>query len=402
MIFSEIADINPKVKLSRGEAYPFVEMSDITPGKRYVKAENNKIFKGGGSKFEPNDVLFARITPCLENGKIAQFKGSNKIAGFGSTEFFVFRAKRGISDGGFLYYLASSDVLRKPAEGSMFGASGRQRAVLEVVRSVEIPKISLTNQRKISVALSAYDDLIENNIRRIRILEEMCQRIYREWFVDFRFPGHGKVKFAKSELGMIPVKWEINKLGDICNITMGQSPKSEFYNENGDGLPFHQGVTDFNRIFPKTRMFCTVQNRIANEGDILFSVRAPVGRINIANIKIIIGRGLCAIRSKTNHQCLVYLLLKEKFKEEDTMGGGTIFKSVTKDDVHTIQVLYPPEELIRSFEDIVEPALRSLKNLTIKNENLRLSRDILLPKLISGEIDVSEIDIAIQEQENGA
>jgi len=161
----------------------------------------------------------------------------------------------------------------------------------------------------------------------------MAQMIYREWFVHFRFPGHEKVNMVKSKLGMIPDGWEVKTLWDICIIVMGQSPKSEFYNEDGNGLPFHQGVTDFGNRFPTDRVYCTVQNRIAEDRDILFSVRAPVGGINLANKRIVVGRGLCAIRSKTGNQAFVFQQLKEKFKEPDTMGGGTIFKSVTKEDI---------------------------------------------------------------------
>src|SRR4029077_19757019 len=153
--------------------------------------------------------------------------------------------------------------------------------------------------------LSAYDDLIENNLRRIRILEEMARSIYREWFVSFRFPGHENAKRVDSPLGPIPEGWEVKKLGDVCQLTMGQSPKSEFYNKSGEGRPFHQGVTDFGERFPTDRLFCTARGRIAEAGDILFSVRAPVGRMNIADKKIIIGRGLSAIRHIASHQAFL-------------------------------------------------------------------------------------------------
>ena len=134
--------------------------------------------------------------------------------------------------------------------------------------------------RKSPAVLRPYDKLIENNTRRIEILEEMAQIIYRQWFVEFQFPGHEQVKMVESELGLIPQGWEVKRLGEMCHVIMGQSPKSEFYNETGEGLPFHQGVRDFGKRFPTDRVYCTVQNRIAEAGDILFSVRAPVGRIN--------------------------------------------------------------------------------------------------------------------------
>jgi type I restriction enzyme S subunit len=173
---------------------------------------------------------------------------------------------------------------------------------------------------------------------------------------------------------------------------MGQSPKSEFYNETGEGLPFHQGVRDFGKRFPTDRVYCTVQNRIAEAGDILFSVRAPVGRINIAHKKIVIGRGLSAIRSKRGNQAFLFQQLKERFQEEDTMGGGTIFSGIRKDDLLGIPLLSPGESVIDQFEEIVNPIFSQLVNLAMKNINLRQTRDLLLPKLISGELDVSKLD----------
>ncbi len=385
---SEFVEINPKVKLKKGVEYPFVEMGFVVPGNRYVSSDNKRSYKGGGAKFRTGDTLFARITPCLENGKIVQFSGANNEVGFGSTEFFVFRHKEGISDAGYVFYLASSSIIRKPAEKSMSGASGRQRADLASIKDMDIPAPTLPTQRKIATVLGAYDDLIENNTRRIRILEAMAQALYREWFVKFRFPGHERVLMVESELGLVPEGWGVKKLADVCSILMGQSPKSEFYNDTGEGLPFHQGVTDFEDRFPTTRKYCTVLKRVAEAEDILFSVRAPVGRINIADKKIVIGRGLCAIRSLSGNQVFVFQQLKEQFKEEDTMGGGTIFKSVTKKDMNGIRFLAPSEAQITNFEEIVTPIFAELENLTLKNTNLRRTRDLLLPKLISGEVEV--------------
>ena len=186
--FRNLVEINPRVRLSTEHEHPFVEMGIVEPARRYVRTDQHRIFKNGGSKFLPGDTLFARITPCLENGKIAQYQGSHELAAFGSTEFFVFRARHGISDPGFVYYLAKSEIIRKPAEKSMSGASGRQRAALESIIDIDVPCPPLSTQRKIAAILSAYDDLIENNLRRIKILEKMAQNLYREWFVKFRFP----------------------------------------------------------------------------------------------------------------------------------------------------------------------------------------------------------------------
>ncbi len=133
--FSNFVITNTKISLEKGKEYPFIEMEEISPGNRYVSSTRKRIFKGGGSKFMMGDVLFARITPSLEKGKIAQVKDT-AIKGFGSTEFFVFRHREGISDSSFIYYSSFSEMIRKPAEKSMFGASGRQRADLNVVQDL--------------------------------------------------------------------------------------------------------------------------------------------------------------------------------------------------------------------------------------------------------------------------
>ena len=156
---------------------------------------------------------------------------------------------------------------------------------------------------------------------------------------------------VESPLGPIPQGWEVKQLEEMCDVLMGQSPKSEFYNETGEGLPFHQGVTDFGQRFPTDRVYCTVQKRIAEVGDILFSVRAPVGRINVANKKIVIGRGLSAIRSKSGEQAFILQQLKGRFQEEDTMGSGTIFNAITKSDLLSIQFLKPTKSIVANFEE---------------------------------------------------
>ncbi len=188
----------------------------------------------------------------------------------------------------FIYYLFNSKSVRQQIRASASGAKIRHTAPSRIADvKVSIPLFPV--QRRIAGILSAYDELIANNQRRIRIIEEMARALYREWFVQFRFPRHEKVKRVSSPLGEIPEGWEVKKLKDACYLTMGQSPKSEFYNEIGEGQPFHQGVTDFGDRFPSDRLFCTTEGRIAEAGDILFSVRAPVGRMNIADKKIISG-----------------------------------------------------------------------------------------------------------------
>ena len=258
-----------------------------------------------------------------------------------------------------------------------------------------VPPLPL--QHRIASIFSAYDELIENNQRRIRILEDMARSLYREWFVHFRYSGHESVPLVDSPLGQIPQGWEVKKLRDVCNLTMGTSPKSEFYNEAGDGLPFHQGVTNFGARFPTDRLFCTVESRIAEAGDILFSVRAPVGRMNITDKKIIIGRGLSAIHHKAGHQAFLWEQLRAKFTEEDMMGNGAIFASVTKDDMQGIELLCPTEQFIKAATRYFKPLHAEIEVLIKQTANLCRTRDLLLPRLLSGQINVDATETLIEE-----
>lgn len=338
------------------------------------------------------DLLFARRSFVLEgSGKCSLVVHPSEDTTFESS---IIRARPNPvwADPRFYYYL-----FRSPQGRALISSIATRTAVSGIRGSelalLKVPKPPLPTQQKVAAILSTYDDLIENNTRRIQILEEMASAIYREWFVEFRFPGHEQVPMVESELGLIPQGWEVKRLGEMCQVVMGLSPKSEFYNQTGDGLPFHQGVTDFGERFPTDRVYCTIQKRIAEADDILFSVRAPVGRINIANKKIIIGRGLSAIRSKRGNQTFLLQQLKDRFQEENTMGSGSIFNAIGKTDLLGIPLLIPTESVIANFEVIANPIFAELANLTLKNTNLRQTRDLLLPQLISGELAVSELNV---------
>ena len=229
-------------------------------------------------------------------------------------------------------------------------------------------------QETISNILYNYDSLILNNDRRILLLEMIAKLIYDEWFVKFKYPGFESSRMVSSVIGEIPDGWEVKKLGAICNVTMGQSPKSEYYNEKGEGLPFHQGVTGFGSRFPTNDIYCTVKNRLGYKGDILISVRAPVGRPNISLETIVIGRGLAALRHKDNLQSFLFYQLKRIFAKDDSFGGGTIFNAITKGDLHNLKVLVPNNSLDERFDSLLKPIDSEIFVLTMKNKNLMASR----------------------------
>jgi type I restriction enzyme S subunit len=251
-----------------------------------------------------------------------------------------------------------------------------------------VPK--LLEQETIGSVLCSYDDLIENNEKRIKALQEMASRLYTEWFVKFKFPGHEKVKLVESgtEFGMIPEGWKVKRLGDIADFTMGQSPESKYYNQDGEGLPFHQGVADFEAFIPANRVYSTQGNKHAKAGDILFSVRAPVGEINFCLEEIILGRGLCAFRHKQNHQWFLLALLKNKFTEKDLIGNGAIYKSVNRMEIENLKFVVPSRVLEEKYEDGAGSLFGEVLNLYKRNRTLSRTRDLLIPQLVTGKREV--------------
>lgn len=248
--------------------------------------------------------------------------------------------------------------------------------------SVRVPDVD--TQVSIATVLLQYDELIETNRRRIALLDESARLLYREWFVCFRFPGY-ELALVKDGL---PEGWAKVPLGELAFIIMGQSPESKYYNRVGEGLPFHQGVSGFGDHFVSLKTYTTQTTRIAEAGDILCSVRAPVGRLNLTSDKIAIGRGLSAMRSRNNQQSLLLYQLKALFVEEDMIGGGAIFASVTKKELFAQQLLQPDIETATEFDRQAGEIIAQLETLEKQNRLLAQARDELLPKLMSGEIQV--------------
>jgi type I restriction enzyme S subunit len=288
----------------------------------------------------------------------------------------------------FIYYWLQTLPLAELDGGAANPTLNRNHAHLLPVR---IP--DLRTQRLVAEILGSIDDLMESSHRRITLLEQIAEAIYREWFVQFRYPGAEGDELVDSSLGRIPEGWKVERLKDLASIVMGQSPKSEHYNESGDGLPFHQGVSNFGQNYPRHRFYCRIDGRMAEAGDHLVSVRAPVGRINRADQRLVIGRGLAAVRSNGGFQTLLGQQLRQVFREEDVMGGGTIFKAITKRDLEGVEILQPVDPVARLSEATMEPIDLMLRSLTFGTRALGGLRDLLLPKLVTGAIDVSRLDL---------
>ncbi len=399
----DFVEINPRVSLKKGEKYPFIEMGIVEPGRRYVKANQCRLFNTGGAKFLPNDVLFARITPCLENGKIAQYQDLHNRAGFGSTEFFVFRAREKISDAGYVYYIANSELIRKPAEKSMSGASGRQRADINSILNIDIPAPSLPTQRKIAAILSAYDDLIENNTRRIKILEEMAQNLYREWFINFRFPGHEHARFVDSALGRIPEGWEVKTFTEIADVLSGGTPKTTIKEYWGGSIPFFapkDAPESFYVTQTDKRITITGLNkcnsRLYSKDTVFITARGTVGKVVMPSKEMAMNQSCYALRGKEGiSQHYLFLLTKENVNYLKKNTGGATFDTIVVDTFRRMSIIRPPDEIIDMFSHVIQQIMDLILNILNKNTTLRTTRDLLLPKLISGEVDVSDINITV-------
>ena len=266
------------------------------------------------------------------------------------------------------------------------------------LKKLKIPLHNFEEQRKIANILSAIDDKIQINNQINQELEAMVKTLYDYWFVQFDFPDQngkphkssgGKLVYNQDLKREIPEGWGVEKLGDIANITMGQSPKGTSYNEVGEGMLFFQGSTDFGWRFPVVRQYTTEPSRIAEEDDILLSVRAPVGTLNIADTRCCIGRGLAAINSKVGVNSYIFNVMQDFKKLFDMRNSvGTTFGSITKDDLYSLQLVYPPNELLMKFDQSVKSFDREIKNRSRQNQGLTQLRDWILPMLMNGQVKV--------------
>ncbi|SMG34609.1 restriction endonuclease subunit S [Fibrobacter sp. UWB13] len=284
----------------------------------------------------------------------------------------------------FIYYQLRSPFIGRWLEKISIGAT-MPSINTGLLSSIELMLPPLKTQKRIADILSAYDDLIENNQKQIKLLEEASQRLYKQWFIDLKFPGHETIKIVDG----LPEGWKKEKLVDFADVIMGQSPKSEFYNQEKKGLPFHQGVGSYGTRFVIDDTYSTSITRIAEPGSILFSVRAPVGRLNFTKNKIIIGRGLAAINHKEKYQSFLFYMLKERFFKDDILGNGAIFASISKDELLCQQFVIPNDELLRKYNTIASRMDGKIAAADAQIQLLTQSRDRLLPKLMNNEIEVS-------------
>lgn len=367
-----------------GGEIPWLSVVDFNNDNRYVSKTEKTITQEGLDNCsshllsESDIILSARGTV----GALAQL---SKPMAFNQSCYGIRANNLSIND--YIYYLLkhSVSILKKNSYGSVFDTITR-----ETFSRIEVLLPDLKTQKKISAVLGSLDNKIELNEKINQNLEAQAQAIFKSWFVDFEPFKNGN--FIDSELGKIPEGWRVGRLSDVCDITMGQSPSGESLHMDSDGIIFFQGRTDFGSRFPKNRLYTSEPKRMAKEGSILLSVRAPVGDINIAIDSCCIGRGLASIHSK--HQSFLYYLLKSLCSLFDMYNGeGTVFGAINRDSLRDIKILIPKNGIICEFERIVNQIDNKIKNNELQSRRLAQLRDTLLPKLMSGEIDVSDVAV---------
>lgn len=277
----------------------------------------------------------------------------------------------------FLYYTLKSPAVKKDVRDNYGSGSAIPRIVLKDFKRMPISFPSLKEQKKITNICELLDEKIQLNNRINNNLEQQAQVIYQQMFIDNASPD-----------------WTECTLSDIADITMGQSPSGSSYNEDGIGTVFFQGRAEFGFRFPTIRLFTTEPKRMAYINDTLMSVRAPVGDLNVACTDCCIGRGLAAIHSKNNHQSFVLYTMFSLKKQLDVFNGeGTVFGSINRNSLKEMPLLIPTSEKLDEFEALVAPMDTAIRNNYDEICRLEQLRDTLLPKLMSGELDVSDIDL---------
>lgn len=298
------------------------------------------------------------------------------LAGANLTENCVKITQMNGVDREYLYYYLKSAIGQAEIAKGTVGAV-QPKLPIKNIQAIKLALPSMVEQKKIALILKTLDDKIELNNDINENLEQQAQALYYHMFVENMSP-----------------KWDKGTLSDIADITMGQSPSGSSYNEEGEGTIFFQGRAEFGFRFPSIRLYTTEPKRMACANDILMSVRAPVGDLNVAHTNCCIGRGLSAIHSKTGQPSFVLYTMFALKKQLNVFNGeGTVFGSINRNSLNNMPIVIPSPESITAFEDTVAPIDDTIRNNYDEICRLTQLRDSLLPKLMSGELDVSSLDI---------
>ena len=379
---SDIADFNPRETIKKDVKAKKISMDVLRPFCRDIPYYVEEVFSGG-MKFRNGDTIMARITPCLENGKTAQVSILNDgEVGFGSTEYIVFRAKEGIADKDYLYYLVCSPGVREPAIKSMVGSSGRQRVQTDVVKNLEIDVPPLVEQEKIGSFLKVFDDKIALNDRINKNLEQQAKAIFSNEFLT---------------LETLPDGWKQASLIDIADYLNGLAMQKYRPTVDETGIPvlkikeLRQGCCDDNSELCSPSI---KSEYIIHDGDVIFSWSGSLlvdfwcGGICGLN------QHLFKVTSNKYYKWFYYAWTKHHLDRFIAVAAdkATTMGHIKRDELSKAEVLIPNKADYKRIGALLQPIYDLIIANRIENKKLAETRDTLLPKLMSGEIDISEVD----------
>lgn len=341
--------------------------------------------------------VFPEDLPCILNTSVIRFRPLDE----------------GVLDRRFLKAYLRSDLFHSQIRMHASGSAQLNYGPTHL-KQMTLPIPPIEEQRAIGQLLGVLDDRIDSLRSQNRVLETIAQALFKSWFVDFdpvRAKAEGREpegmdaataalfpdRLEDSLLGPIPAGWRVDRFDREFDFTMGQSPPGSTYNEEGLGTPFFQGSTDFGHVYPSRRAFCTAPTRLAQSGDVLMSVRAPVGAMNIASFNCSIGRGLCAIRHKSGSTGFTEQFLKASVARiENAAGEGAVFKSLSKKQLAELPVVISNANLVNAMGSVLDPLLDRRVASAQQADKLAEVRDTLLPRLISGKLRLPEAEREIE------
>ena len=420
MKISQIIEFNPRTRIPKGQELPFIEMAALPIHERDIPSYQYRVASGSGSKFRNGDTLLARITPCLENGKGGMVRGipGDGIA-HGSTEFIVMRARHE-TDVEFVYYVSRLPEFRRFAIQQMSGTSGRQRVNWQSLTEFELADISEVDRRHIGLILSALDDKIELNRRMNETLEAMARAIFKDWFIDFgptRDKAECREPYLSSELWELfpdalddedkPVGWSTSEIGKEVQAAGGATPstKEPAY---WDGGEYHWATPkDLSKLSAPVLLGADrkitdagvhkISSGLLPIGTVLLSSRAPIGYLAIAEVPTAVNQGFIAMVCN-NRVSNVFVLFwcYENLDYIKGISGGSTFAEISKRAFRPIPITVPSAEVLEAFDSIVQPLYRQIVANTKESSMLAETRDLLLPKLMSGEIRLRDAEKAVE------
>ena len=390
---------NPRESVKKGTVIKNVPMDKIEPKTKEIPNYEITEYKGG-VKFRNGDTLMARITPCLENGKISQVSilDYNEI-GAGSTEFIVLREKEGVSDKDFIYYLSNSEYFKEPAIKSMVGSSGRQRVQRDVVENLDIFVPPLDTQKKIGKLLSLFDKKITLNKKINKNLTKLIDTNFKNYLLNFE--NYSEDDLVSSEFGPIPKEWEVNNLTGIANYQNGLAMQ-KFPPETPEDSFKVLKIKELRQgFFDESSDLCSKNIKeecIVYDGDVIFSWSGSL------LVDIWTG-GTCGLNqhlfkvTSSNFDKWFYYCWTKFYLDQFILiakDKATTMGHIKRQHLEESLVLIPDEETYNNLTNLFKPLFEYLTKNKIEIKKLQSLRDTLLPKLMSGEIDVSKINCDLE------